>query len=138
MISSYNVTSQTLATNEAIVFTVDKVKTGCGTAHTEGTSSFVLSKPGIYSITFNGSAATTGAAAGNVTVQLQDDSGSVIGALSTATSDSTTDIVPLSFTTLYKVRPSCCAISNIATLTFVNTGVGAEYSNASVTITRFC
>lgn len=138
MINSYSVTSQVLLPNEVVVFTIDKIKTGCGVTHSEGSASFSLSKPGIYAVTFNGTAATNGAAAGDIIIQLQENGTNVIGALSTATSSSTTDLVPLSFTTLIRVRPSCCAVSNASTLTFVNTGVEATYSNVSTVITRIC
>lgn len=138
MINSYTSTSQTLLANSAINFVTDKVKTGCGVTHIEGTTSFLLNKPGIYEVEFNGSAAVSGAIAGNIIVQLQENGVNSAGASSTATSASTTTLVPLSFSTLVRVRPSCSSINNSITLTFINSGVDAIYNNVNVIITRIC
>lgn len=58
------------------------------------------------------------------------------GALSSDTSASTTDVRNISFTKVIRVNPSCCAVNNQANLTFVNTGLGAIYTNANVVITK--
>ena len=73
---------------------------------------------------------------GAITVQLQNNGTAVPGALSSDTSASTTDVRNLSFTKVIRVNPSCCAVNNQANLTFVNTGLGAIYTNANVVITK--
>lgn len=66
----------------------------------------------------------------------QNNGTAVPGALSSDTSASTTDVRNLSFTKVIRVNPSCCAVNNQANLTFVNTGLGAIYTNANVVITK--
>lgn len=136
MINSYSVITQTPITGGVLTFATDSIKTGCGVCHAEGTSTFTLSKPGYYYITFNGSAATTGGAAGDITVQLYNGDIMVPGAISTGTSADTTTMVPLKFSTIIKVNPSCCAVCNKAVLTVRNTGVGASFDNVNLTINR--
>lgn len=60
------------------------------------------------------------------------------GAEATQTSESTTDIAHLSFTTLVRVLPNCCAITNNnpLTLTVVNTGIATTVSNAAMTVVK--
>lgn len=58
-------------------------------------------------------------------------------ALAVATSASTTDYVNLAFTTLVRVKPSCCAVDNTTTLTFLNTNEDILF-NANVVITKVC
>ena len=51
-------------------------------------------------------------------------------------STGTSDIVDLTINTIIKVCPSCCAIDNSAAISVVNTGIGAIYSNTTITITK--
>ena len=101
-----------------------------------GTPSIQLKRPGYYMVHFNASAAAT--ATGDVTVQLNGNGSAIPGAISTVNSTAATDIGNLSFTAIVRVLPNCCAVQSNSplTLTFVNTGVEAAYSNAAVTITR--
>ena len=46
--------------------------------------------------------------------------------------------VNLAFSTIIKVPPSCCAIDNAVSLTLVNTGVAATYTNVNINITKLC
>ena len=62
----------------------------------------------------------------------------VVDAISTESSTATTDINTLNFATIVQVKPSCCAVDNQTSLTFINTGVAATYTNVSVTITKLC
>ena len=57
MISSYNITSQAITSNETVNFTTDRILTGC-TATRNG-ATFQLNKPGYYYVTFNAIAAAT-------------------------------------------------------------------------------
>ena len=110
--------------------------TGCTVSHTAGSTTFSLNKPGLYFVSFNAVGTISGATAGAITVQLQNNGTAVPGALSSDTSASTTDVRNLSFTKVIRVNPSCCAVNNQANLTFVNTGLGAIYTNANVVITK--
>lgn len=135
MISSYNITSQAALANGVLTFTTDRILTGC-TATRDG-STFHLNKPGYYYITFNADAATT-SAAGNVIVQLQSGGALVPGASASATSAAAGDLENLAFSTIIRVSPSCCAIDNTVSLTVVNAGVEATYTNVNINITKLC
>ena len=135
MISSYNVTTQNVATNGTLTFTTDRILTGC-TATRDG-STFQLNKPGYYYITFNAVGEAT-AAAGDIVVTLQNNGVAVPGATATFTVAAIATSVGLSLATIIKVSPSCCAIDNTANLTIVNTGVAATFTNANINITKLC
>lgn len=135
MLSSYNITSQTVPVNGTLSFTTDRILTGC-TATRNG-QTFQLNKPGYYYVTFNASASTSGTA-GIVTVQLNNGGQIVPGAVASFNSESTANTENVSFSTIIRVPPSCCAINNTANLTLVNTGVSAIYNNVNVNITKLC
>lgn len=137
MISSYNITEQAVATGGLLTFTTNRILTGCTVTHAEGTTSFQLNKPGYYYVSFNGIAAPT-TAAGDVTVQLLSNTSPVPSAIATFSSTATTDLGNLSFTTIIKVLPSCCAIDNTTTLTLTNSGVDSTYNNVNLSITKLC
>lgn len=137
MVNSYTNTSLAVITNEAITFNNNFIQTGCTVTHSAGSATFALNKPGFYFVTFNGIAATE--AAGDITVQLQQNGVNVPSALTTASSTTAlTDIENLSFSTIIQVKPSCCAVDNNVNLTLVNTGVPATFSNVNVVITKLC
>lgn len=135
MLSSYNVTSQTVPVNGTLNFTTDHILTGC-TATRNG-QTFQLNKPGYYYVTFNASASTSDTA-GIVTVQLNNGGQVVPGAAASFYSEATANTENVSFSTIIRVPPSCCAINNTANLTLVNTGVSAVYNNVNVNITKLC
>lgn len=136
MLYTYSITAQTVAADANLNFNINGVLTGCTVSHSAGTPSIQLKRPGYYMIHFNASAAAT--ATGDVTVQLNGNGSAIPGAISTVNSTAATDIGNLSFTAIVRVLPNCCAVQSNSplTLTFVNTGVEAAYSNAAVTITR--
>ena len=136
MVDSYNIQSQTVDVNGLLTFSINSILTGCTVSHTAGSTTFSLNKPGLYFVSFNAVGTISGATAGVITVQLQNNGTAVPGALSSDTSASTTDVRNLSFTKVIRVNPSCCAVNNQANLTFVNTGLGAIYTNANVVITK--
>ena len=135
MINSYTITSQAVLTDNTLDFDVNKVKTGCTITHTSGTASFSLNKPGFYFVTFNGDASAE--AAGTLSVQLFGNSVAIPGASAAVTAAVDTTYT-LSFSTIVQVRPSCCACNNEMTLTVVNTGADATYTNANIVITKLC
>ena len=135
MISSYNIVSQDVVINGLLTFTTDRILTGC-TATRDG-QTFQLNKPGYYYVTFNavGEATTE---AGDIVVTLQNNGVTVPGATATFTVAAVDTSVGLSFATIIKVPPSCCAIDNTAKLTLVNTGVAATFTNVNINITKLC
>ena len=135
MISSYSITTQTVAANGLLTFTTDRILTGC-TATRDG-STFQLNKPGYYYVTFNAVAAAT-EAVGELVVELQNNGVAVPGAEAASTTTTAGDNDNYAFATIIKVPPSCCAIDNTAKLTLVNTGVAATFANVNVNITKLC
>jgi len=134
-LDTYTNTSQTITTGSPLVFNTNRIRAGRSISHQAGSSSINLNKPGIYEIHFNGDAAESGTA-GNITVQLYVNG--VLQPASEATEDSTatTNTVNLAFDTAVCVTPNCCTCGNSVSLTFVDTGVGAVFSNAEVVIER--
>jgi hypothetical protein len=135
MINSYTITNQIVATDDTLNFNVTKVLTGCTVKHAEGSPSFTLTKPGYYYVTFN--ADVLGTAAGDVTAELINGSVAVPGATATTTI-AVGDTASIAFATIVRVLPSCAAIDNTTTLTILNSGVGATYTNANINITKLC
>jgi hypothetical protein len=136
MISTYNSTTQTVEVDGAYVFDTNRVVTGCTVGHTPGTSTFTLNKPGYYYVTFNTTftTATTGVA----TVELRNGGTAVSGAIGAETVTTAGDTKSISFATIVRVLPSCPAIDNTATLTFVATTLELDATAASVSITKLC
>ena len=135
MISSYNYTSQEVAINGLLIFTTDRILTGC-TATRNG-QTFQLNKPGYYYVTFNADGAAT-TAVGDIVVVLQNNGVTVPGAIATFTTTVADDATNLAFSTIIRVPPSCCAVDNTANLTLVNTGVAATFTNVNINITKLC
>ena len=135
MISSYNTTSQAVATDGLLTFTTDRILTGC-TATRNG-QTFQLNKPGYYYVTFNADGAAT-TAVGDIVVVLQNNGVAVPGAIATFTTTVADDTTNLAFSTIIRVPPSCCAVDNTANLTLVNIGVAATYTNVNINITKLC
>ena len=136
MINAYSLTNQEVAIDGLLDFDTNRVLTGCTVKHVDGTPSFVLTKPGYYYVTFNGTITDT--TAGIVTAQLLNGGVAVPGAEASATVAATTDEHSLAFATIIRVLPSCCAIDNTTTLTIANTGLAATYSVANINITKLC
>ena len=135
MISSYNTTSQAIATNGLLDFTTDRILTGC-TATRNG-QTFQLNKPGYYYVTFNAVAAAT-TTIGELTVELYNNGVAVPGAEASYTTTTAGDNSNYAFSTIIRVLPSCCVVDNTARLTVVNTGVDATYTNVNINITKLC
>ena len=136
MISAYNSTTQTVDVGAAYVFDTNRIVTGCTVGHVPGTAAFTLTKPGYYYVTFNTTFTTE--ATGNATVELQNGGTLVPGATATETITTAGDIKSFAFATIIKVLPSCAAIDNTATLTFVSTTLAIDATTANVNITKLC
>ena len=135
MISSYNTTSQAVATDGLLTFTTDRILTGC-TATRNG-QTFQLNKPGYYYVTFNAVAAAT-TTVGELTVELYNNGVAVPGAEASYTTTTAGENANYAFSTIIRVLPSCPLVNNTANLTVVNTGVDATYTNVNINITKLC
>ena len=136
MIGAYNSTTQTVETGSAYVFDTNRIATGCTVGHVPGTTTFTLNKPGYYYVTFNTVFTTT--ATGVATVELTDKGVAIPGAAGSETITTAGDSKTISFSTIVRVLPSCPAIDNTATLTFVATGIDLDATIAAVNITKLC
>ena len=136
MISTYNSNIQTVEVGSAYVFDTNRVVTGCTVGHTPGSTTFNLTKPGYYYVTFNTTFTT--AAAGDAVVELRNNGTAVPGATGSETVTTIGDSKSISFSTIVKVLPSCAVVDNTVTLTFVATGIELEASTAAVSITKLC
>ena len=136
MISAYNAAIQTVASGAAYVFDTNRVVTGCTVGHTAGTTTFTLTKPGYYYITFNTTFTTE--ETGVATVELQNGGTLIPGAEGSETITTAGDTKSIAFTTIVRVLPSCPALDNTATLTFVATGIDLTATVANVNITKLC
>ena len=132
MLYANTTTSQTVAAGGTISFNTSTIETGtiCNGGIINNNTSIRIRKPGIYKVDFNGSTDTT---TSDATVQLYVNGTAYTGALSTAPVGG-----DVGFTCLVQVLNNCCAIkSNLpATLTVVNTGTAATFTNAAITITK--
>lgn len=137
MLNSYTATLQELDINEDLVFSTNRVATGCAVNHAEGTTTFTLTRPGYYYVGFNGDGATDGTA-GTVTIELLNNGTPIGGATASAYSGAVTEVVNLGFSTVIKVLPYCRCVDNFATLTVRNVGVAATFDNVNITITKLC
>ena len=134
MVYTFTVTEQALDTNEAIPFLTDGVTYGSCTCHLPWTTTIQLKHTGLYFVTFNATLSTT-ETEGSLSAQLQVNGVDYPGALA---SSGVTESNSLSFSALVKVLPNCCAVpDNLpASITVVNTGVDAIYTNAALTIIK--
>ena len=138
MVNAFSITNQTLQPNDLISFANNRIATSCSVSHPVGTASFAIKRPGLYLVTFHGTASATAAATDPITVQLLNKGVEVQGALASELSAAADTPVNLSFTTAIQVKPSCCAIDNEAILTFENAGIEALFTDVEVVITTIC
>ena len=136
MISSYNSATQTVDSGAAFVFDTNRIVTGCTVGHVAGTSTFTLSKPGYYYVTFNTTFTTE--ATGTATVELQNGGVLVPGAIGSETITTVGNEKSIAFATIVRVLPSCSAIDNTATITLVATGIDLTATVANINITKLC
>lgn len=130
MINSVNTPVQVVAVNSPVLFSTDRVKSRCcDVRHEPGSGRFILSRPGVYRVSFNGtiSAAAVATAILNLTQDGEQVQGTQI-----QVGVGPTDIETCSFTTLIKVQTcggSVIAVNNIGT-------TALNISNANIVIER--
>lgn len=127
--------SQTLTTGSDISFDTNRIASSCTSRHVAGTPTVTLNRPGYYFVSFNTIAAATEAAETNpITVQLFNNGEEILGATASALSASNTTDINLSFSTIIRIMPSCCAINNTGNLTFRTTGADATFVTPNAVI----
>jgi hypothetical protein len=136
MISSYNAAAQTVAVGSAYTFDTNRITTGCTVGHVPGTTTFTLTKPGYYYITFN--TVFTTDATGEATVEIQNNGTVVPGATATETVATVGAATSMSISTIVRVLPSCAAIDNTAQITIVAPDLALNVSTAAINITKLC
>lgn len=131
MINAVNVAAQTVLTNGSVLFGSTRIKTGCTVRHEEGSGRFILTKPGIYKVTFSGSASSTDAT--TVVLNIMQDGEAIAGAQIQTSVAAAPEVVSGSVTTLIKVY-GCDSTVSVANLG----ATGLTISNANLVITREC
>lgn len=130
MIDAVNVAAQTVNVNSPVLFGATRIKTGCTVRHEPGSGRFVLTKPGVYRVTFNANISTT--AAGTAILNVTQDGEAIAGASINATTVAGASL-PVSVTTL--VRVYCCdssvSVTNLST-------VEVNVTDANIVIDRMC
>lgn len=100
-------------------------------------TSITLAEPGVYLVNANASAASTSSSGSDVIVELRRNGTQVSNVQSTSTSSGASDIQSVSLTSIVRVDATRCPIDDrSATLTLVNAGEEAVYSNVSITVVR--
>ena len=135
-VQTYNNSSQTLTTGSNLTFSNNSVDTGCSIRHVAGGTAITLKNPGLYLVGFDAIASASSTLSANISVQLYANGIAFPDAFSTASSDSSTNFINLSFFKLVKVNPSCCAVDNTTQLTFVNTGASAIFTHVNAVVVK--
>ena len=130
MIDAVNVAAQTVNVNNPVIFGATRIKTGCTVRHEQGSGRFVLTKPGVYRVTFNANISTTDA--GTAILGVTQDGEAITWASINATTIAGASL-PVSVTTL--VRVYCCdssvSVANLST-------VAINVTDANIVIDRLC
>lgn len=135
MLDIVSLASQTLTTGSNITFDTNRVATSCSSQHMAGSPAVILNRPGYYYVSFNTIAtATAETETAPITVQLFNEEDEIPGAVASATSTANTDDINLAFSTIVRIRPSCCSIDNTGILTFKSTGADATFTTPNVVV----
>lgn len=130
------VAAQSVAANAFVSFPINNLLTGVAIKHPAGSSSVSLIR-GLYLVSVNADVVPA-AAAGNVGLQLlsttESTSAVINGAESIVTGVADT-AVNISFTTLVRVRPSCCAVNNTTSLQ-VQATAAATINRAAISVVK--
>lgn len=131
-LSAATTASQMVAADGYLAFDTNNLLTGCGIQHTAGSNSVVLARPGLYEIFTHANISAT--AAGTVSLMLVNNGTEIAGAkaIVTAAEGST---YPMTMGTVIRVRPSCPAVQNSATIQ-VQTDAAITASSANITVVK--
>lgn len=127
---------RTVQENTSIVFDNKTIQTGCTVTANEPTNTVTLRRAGIYLVQFNAIISNTTSSSEFIGISMERDGIDVQEAKTGATSSSTSDLVAVSFSTLVRVRPSCCAVDNTTRLQFKVTGSDTLVYFANVVVSK--
>lgn len=134
-LNAASIAEQSVVANGFIEYPINNLLTGTAIKHTAGSTSVSLIR-GLYLVSVN--ADIVPAAAGNVGLQLlattESTSAVINGAQSVVTGTADT-AVNLAFSTLIRVRPSCCAVNN-STSVQVQATATATVNNSSIVVVK--
>lgn len=122
--------------NSSIVFDNKTVQTGCTATSNETSNTITLRRPGFYKVDFNAVLSNDDATNEFIGVVLERNGVEVQEAQTGASSSATSDMQSVSFSTLVRVRPNCCAVDNTVRLQFKVTGTDALIYFANVVVTK--
>lgn len=131
MINAVNVPAQVVNVSNPILFGSTRIKTGCTVRHEPGSGRFVLLKPGVYKVTFNGTISAD--AATTAILSITQDGEALAGAQIATAVDAAPAVVSGAVTTL--VRVYCCD----SAVSVVNLGTTPlTITNSNLIIDRLC
>lgn len=131
MINSVTTAAQNVAVNSPVLFNSNRIKTGCTVRHEAGSGRFVLTRPGIYRVTFSG--AISSSAAGTAVLNIAQDGEAVPAAQINNTVAASPAVITADVSTLIQVY--CCD----STVSIVNQStIPLTVTNANMTIDRLC
>ena len=122
--------------NTSIVFDNKTIQTDCTVTANEPTNTITLRRAGIYLVQFNAIISNTTSTSEFIGINMERDDIAITEAHTGATSSSTSDLVAVSFSTLVRVRPSCCAVDNTTRLQFKVTSSDTLVYFANVVVTK--
>ncbi len=128
------ISAQTVVANGFVEFPVKNLLTGIAITRSNDTSVSLMR--GLYLVSIN--ADVIPAAAGNIGLQLlstTESTSAVVNGAETVVTGATDTAVNLSFTTLIRVRPSCCAVNNVTSLQ-VQATAAATINRAAITVVK--
>jgi hypothetical protein len=131
MVNAVNVAAQNVAVNSPVLFGATRIKTGCTVRHESGSGRFVLTRPGVYRVTFSG--AISSSTAGIAVLNIAQDGEAVPAAQIQNTVAVSPAIITADVSTLVRVYDcgSTISITNQSTIPLTIT-------NANITIDRLC
>ncbi len=134
-LNAASIVEQSVVANGFVEYPINNLLTGTAIKHTAGSTSVTLVR-GLYLVSVN--ADIVPAAAGNVGLQLlattESTSAVINGAQSVVTGTADT-AVNIAFTTLIRVRPSCCAVNNSTSIQVQATSA-ATINNSSIVVVK--
>lgn len=139
MLYAYTNSDTTVAVNGLLPINTVGIQTGCTVTATPGSTTINLNRPGFYKVDFSAAGATSSTTAGAITVAMRTNGVLYPGATSSDNSASATDFGSVSFSAIVQVEKQCgCSCHSTAptSLTFINTGIAATFTNIEVTVTK--
>lgn len=122
--------------NTSIIFDNKTIQTDCTVTANEPTNTITLRRAGIYLVQFSAIISNTTSSSEFIGINMERDGIDVPEAHTGATSSSTDALVAVSFNTLVRVKPSCCAVDNTTRLQFKVTGSDALVYFANVVVSK--